>query len=168
VVLFVAACAGSLANHGTVDANLGRATYADIMTEIPDLFRRLGYAIYQNRETGSTLYIETGWQERAPFQDEEELGVENARSRFVVRARKAAPGLYTLRISAENQVKGLPDASGQVPDQAMEGWATMRTTEMWETYADDVITEIRLKVAAGLRTYGGPIRSPQPSSMPTS
>ncbi|MCA9737438.1 MAG: hypothetical protein R3E98_17705 [Gemmatimonadota bacterium] len=147
-------CAGSLANRGQVETTVGRATFNDIMNEVPSILRRVGYAIYEVRETGSSLYIETGWQERVPFDDEAEAGADVARTRFVARARKVGPALYTLRVTAENEVHGveppeaLPDAAG--------GWSTMPATGMYKAYVLDITTEIQMKVDAGLRTYGVP------------
>ena len=81
-LLLAMACAGSLASLGSIEQTIGRASYHDILTEVPQAFRRNGYAIYQSRETPSTIYIETNWQDRAPFEDEAGLGADNARTRF--------------------------------------------------------------------------------------
>jgi hypothetical protein len=159
VLPFLAGCSGTLVNRGSVETTVGRATYHDILTEVPQALRRNGYAIYRNQETRSTIYIETGWQERAPFEDEAAKGVEYARTRFIARARNAGPSVFTLRISAENQVKGLQDSSGEPMDWQTQDWATMPATEMYSAYVGEITMEIKLKVDAGLRTYGVPIRS---------
>jgi hypothetical protein len=125
------------------------------------VLRRYGYAIYQNRQTSSTLYIETGWQERAPFDDEAGGGMEAARTRFIARGRKTGPSLYALTISVENQVRARSDT-------VATGWSTMPPTEMYLDYIREITTEIDMKVDAGLRRYdaalapvdGGP-RTPE-------
>jgi hypothetical protein len=134
---------------GTLDRTVGRASERDIMVEIPAVLRRYGYAIYNDRPTSSTLYLETGWQERAPFEDEEKAGVDYARTRFIVRARQAGPSTYTLRVSAENQVRAPADtASGIVP-----AWSTMAPTDLYRAYIREITGEIEMKVNAGLRKY---------------
>jgi hypothetical protein len=152
--LLLASCGGSasLANRGNVEQKIGRATYNDIMTEVPLALRRYGYAIYNNRETSRTLYIESSWQGRAPFDDEAALGANMARTRFIARARLAGPKIYTLQINAENQLQGVADVSGP---QDSGGWATIPATEMYRAYVTEIMTEIKLKVDAGLRTYDG-------------
>ncbi|HSM61194.1 MAG TPA: hypothetical protein VK849_10375 [Longimicrobiales bacterium] len=158
--LALSACGGSLANRGSIEATIGRATYHDILTEVPQVLRRYEYAIYTTRETSTTLYLETDWRHRAPFDDEAEAGADFARSRFVVRARRAGAAFYTLRITAENQVH-LEEVSDSVAMPALEGvpgWTTMPAPDMYEAYVAEIMTEIELKVDAGLRTHGAPIR----------
>ena len=155
----LSACTASLTNLGGMESMIGRATYHDIMTEVPETLQRHGYAIYQNRDDGANLYIETSWQERAPLEDEAEIGVEDARTRFVARARKAGPALYTLRLSAENQVRGALQSAEAPEGEETHEWSTIPATDMLKAYVEQITTEIQLKVDAGLRTYGRPIRS---------
>lgn len=148
--LLLAGCGGTLADLGGTQQTIGRATHRDISVEIPATLIRWGYAIYQRRDTGSSLHIETGWQERAPFEDEAALGAKGARTRFIAQARQAGPAVYTLRLISENEVS-LPDSTGYLdPD----GWSRIPATEMYKAYVQEISTEIELKVAAGLRTYG--------------
>lgn len=143
------ACSGALAHLGTIDQTVGRASFRDIMVEVPAVLQHHGFAIYQDRQTSSTVYLETGWQERAPFDDEAKAGVDYARTRFIVRARKAGPATYRLTISVENQVRALEDtASGITPR-----WSTMPPTDLYQTYVQEITTEIAMKVDAGLRKY---------------
>jgi hypothetical protein len=147
------ACARALANLGTVDRKIGRATSYDIMREVPSVLQLYGYAIYQNRPTSSALYIETGWQERAPFDDETERGVEYARTRFIARGRKSGPTTYTLTISAENQVRTAADTAPEIAGVPAPEWSTMPPTDMYMAYVREITGEIEMKVSAGLRRY---------------
>lgn len=149
-------CSGSLADLGRVDHTVGHATLHDIVSEVPEVLRRHGYAIYHNRETSSTLYIETGWRERAPFDDEAAGGAHYARTRFILRARKAGAAFYTLRLTSQNEVRGEPDASGDLAGLPPESWTTMEATSMYEEYVLAISEEIQLEVDAGVRTYGRP------------
>lgn len=157
--LALTACGGSLAGRGSLERTIGRATYHDILTEVPAMLRRYEYAIYTTRETASTVYIETDWRNRAPFDDEVAAGADFARTRFVVRARRAAAAFYSLAIAAENQLHmGAPPDSVAVSEEVgVDGWTTRPATPMFEAYAGEIMTEIELKVDAGLRTHG-PIR----------
>lgn len=150
--LLLAACAGSLAGLGGTDETIGRATHRDIAVEIPATLRRYGYAIYNNRETSSTLHIETSWQQRVPFEDEAELGADAARTRFIAQARQSGPAIYTLRLISQNEVS-LPDSIEQANPV---GWSRIPATDMYRAYVREISTEIELKVAAGLRLYGTP------------
>jgi hypothetical protein len=147
-------CAGSLAGLGRVEHTVGHATHHDIVTEVPEALRRHGYAIYQNRETSSSLYIETGWRERAPFEDEAAAGVDYARTRFILRARSAGAAFYTVRLTSENEVRGLADGSGEPVGLPTNRWTTMEATGMYEDYVRAISEEIQLEVDAGVRTYG--------------
>jgi hypothetical protein len=151
------ACASTLAHQGTLDHAVGRGSFRDIMVEVPAVLQRYGYAIYQNRPTSSTLYLETGWQERAPFDDEAEEGVEYARTRFIARGRKAGPTMYTLTISAENQVMTPPDTTPETAGRPATEWSVMAPTDMYRSYVREITTEIEMKVDAGLRKYDAPL-----------
>lgn len=157
--LTLAACGGALAVRGSVERSIGRATYHDILTEVPAMLLRYEYAIYTTRETSSTVYIETDWRSRAPFDDEAAAGADFARTRFVVRARRAAAAFYSVAITAENQVHmGAPADSVPIQEGVgIDGWTTLPATPMFQTYVEEIMTEIELKVDAGLRTHG-PIR----------
>ena len=148
--LLLTACGGTLADLGGTQQTIGRATHRDISIEIPATLRRWGYAIYYNRETSSTLHIETSWQERVPFDDEAARGADAARTRFIAQARQSGPAIYTLRLISQNEVS-LPDSIG---GSNPNGWSRIPATEMYQDYVREISTEIELKVAAGLRTYG--------------
>jgi len=153
------ACGGALAGRGGLERSVGRATYHDILTEVPAMLRRYEYAIYTTRETASTVYIETDWRNRAPFDDEAASGADFARTRFVVRARRAAAAFYSVAITVENQLHMGPP-SDSIPargDVGADGWTTLPASPMFEEYAEEIMTEIELKIDAGLRTHG-PVR----------
>lgn len=152
-ILLIAACSGTLARLGIDERTIGHASAHDIMTEVPAVLRRHGYAIYDARQDGSNLYIETGWQERAPFDDEAAQGVDYARTRFIARARMTAPGIYELRIAAENQVRPGRNASSNIRMREGLNWGTMPPTKMFKAFVTEVTGEIQMRVAAGLRVY---------------
>ena len=159
-VLAFGACGGSLANRGSVEATIGRATRHDLVTQAPEVLQRYGYAIYATRETSNTVYIETNWRGRAPFDDEAEAGSDFARTRFVVRARLGGAGFYTVRITAENQIRLKGGQEAMSPTDTGTAWTTIPATPMYDDYVSDIMLEIELNVDAGLRTRGTLIRLP--------
>lgn len=141
-----------------MERKIGRASLHDITTEVPHLFRRLGYAIHENRLTASTVYIETAWQGRGPFDDEAEKGVEYARTRLIARARKSGPTLYTLSLTAENQVMGQAAPGLESADRGSSGWRTIPATDMYREYVSAIAEEIKMRVDAGLRVFDATAR----------
>lgn len=159
-LLAFGACGGSLANRGSVEATIGRATLHDVVTQVPEVLHRYGYAIYETRETSNTVYIETDWRGRAPFDDEVEAGSDFARTRFVVRARRGGAAFYTVRITAQNQIRLEDGGASMDPGAEGPAWTTIPATPMYDDYVSEIMLEIELNVDAGLRTRGAPIRMP--------
>lgn len=141
------ACSSARLSHGAIERNIGHATYRDIALSVPDILRRYGYVIYTSRSTENQLYFETNWKPRAPFEDEAARGANAARTRIIVRARKSSSQFFTLRLQAQNEVSGVPNAS----DLAGTGWSTIPATEMYKAYVLELSTEIQLKVDTGMR-----------------
>lgn len=145
-----AGCVGPFSSDSNVlERSAGHASGPDIVTKIPQTLRRRSYTIHDSRRTGRTIYFETNWKSRQPFEDEADSGADLARTRIIVRARQSAGKLFALSIEAQNEVRGVPDAG----DWAGESWSTIPATEMFRGYARELIEEIRLEVDAGLRTY---------------
>lgn len=140
-------CAGRLSSQGDVERTVGRATLRDIVVEVPTTLRRQGYVLYTTRRTERTVYFETSWRTRPPFEDEAESGASAARTRLVVRGREAGGNFYSLKLHAENQLQGLPSAS----DFSGTGWSTMPPTRMFKNYVRELSTAIRLQVDMGVR-----------------
>ncbi len=148
----LAACSGTLSHLGRLEFTVGQASYSDIETEVPAVFAKYGYAIYANVTNGPNLYIETGWQERAPFDDEAAEGIIYARTRFIARARGSGVHSYTLRIRAENEVQPGDNPTAKVTVREAMPWGTMQPTDDYASYARQITSEIEMRVAAGVRT----------------
>ncbi len=145
-------CSGTLTQLGRVEQTVGQASYYDIMKEVPEVLATHGYTVYDDTPNGPNLYIETGWQERAPFDDEAAQGITYARTRFIAQARKASADTYTLRIRAENQVQVGEGATATVAFREGTPWGTMGPTGDYTAYVHQVTSEIEMRVAAGVRT----------------
>jgi len=153
-VMLLPGCAGSGAlRQGSVGHRVGHATGRDIVDEVPKILGGHGYAIYNTRRTDDTIYFETNWRNRAPFDDEAEGGAEQARTRIIVRARRSSESFFTVRLEAQNEVMGVITGG----DPTGTDWSTMPATDAYRTYVRDLTNEITLAVDAGRRrgaTFG--------------
>lgn len=141
------ACASARLDQSDVQNQIGRATERDIVALVPLTLERHGYIIYNNRRTSDMLYFETNWRSRAPFDDEAAQGADGARTRIIIRARKASQHLFSLRLQAQNEVSGIPLAS----DVTVPGWSTIPATDQYREYVNELSSEIRMLVDAGQR-----------------
>ena len=142
------ACGTAQLSQSNVENRIGRATERDIVVLVPETLQRHGYLIYNNRRTPDMLYFETNWRSRAPFEDEAAQGADGARTRIIIRARKASELFFNLRIEAQNQVSGIPFTASQ--------WSTIPATDLYKAYVGDLSSEIRLLVDSGSRRRGAP------------
>lgn len=69
------------------------------------LVEERGFTLARRSRQFSSVYYETGWQERDPFDEETARGITGARSRVMLRARRTATGAYRATLEAENQVR---------------------------------------------------------------
>lgn len=150
LLLAVGGCAGATLNRSAVESKIGRATFRDIMVEVPEIFGANGFSIHESRRTGRGVFFETNWRGRAPFDDEAEQGADRARTRLVLNARRAGGDIYTLRIRAENEVRGVPGASGPAGGSR---WGKIPATGMYREYVRDLFMQIKLRVDAGVRVH---------------
>lgn len=64
-----------------------------------------GFTLARRSRQFASLYYETGWMERDPFEGETSRGITGARSRVILRGRRTAAGAYRATLEAENQVR---------------------------------------------------------------
>ena len=143
VVPLCSACGTAQLSQSDVQNRIGRATERDIVVLVTETLQRHGYIIYNNRRSVDVLYFETNWKSRAPFEDEAAQGADGARTRIIIRARRASDMFFTLRLEAQNQVSGIPFAASR--------WSTIPATDLYKEYVGELSSEIRLLVDAGSR-----------------
>lgn len=148
LALFLPACWAGSPHESAVETTVGRATFRDIALEVPKILGEHGYSIHESRRTRRTVTFETNWRYRAPFEDEADRGADAVRTRLHVEAWKSGGNAYTLRIRAENEVHGVPGASGPAGGT---GWSTIPATDMYRAYIQELSMTIRLEVDAGVR-----------------
>lgn len=119
----------------------GQVTESDLFIRLPRALARHGYLLEQGRAYGRDLYFETQWKDRKAFPDEIDAGYEAARTQVRFNARWDGR-LYVLRIEVDNRYL-TPDGE----------WVHSRATEMFDAYAREIASEVRLEVASGMRRY---------------
>ncbi|NNF29431.1 MAG: hypothetical protein HKN73_19545 [Gemmatimonadetes bacterium] len=149
-VLVVSACMGGRLSQSGVGGRIGHATGRDILDAVPKILGSHGYTIYNSRRTDDSIYFETNWRNRAPFEDEADGGAEAARTRIIIRARRSSATLFTVRLEAQNQIMGV----SHVTDPAGTSWSTMPATDAYKAYIGELSSEISLRVDAGSRRRG--------------
>ncbi|MCI0693395.1 hypothetical protein L0337_15495 [candidate division KSB1 bacterium] len=148
LIPFLIDCAGSSSGGSTPShtyiANVGTATSFDVNEKTRRLIDKHQYVVFRYEQSQDMIYFETEWKERAPFQDEQDSGILQARTRFILEARPrirvevaGSSDLNNVRLIFENMV--LFESS---PD-----WQYVPMTAMCKSYvrriADDLNTDFR-------------------------
>ena len=147
----ITGCSGSksLRFDARYKANLGISTTRDFYNESIPILHRHNYLIEKSEEYGTTYYIETRWSASPPFTDEEEIGVLQARTRIILRAkaRQVASRSNVVRrlnqvvLTAENEVTfGEDDKGHKIP-----------LTDMRKEYFRRIADELKMEFNIGLR-----------------
>lgn len=111
IILFLIGCTGSSESRvteGRYTTAVGTATFSGLRNNFEKIvLDRYHYEYEIQRETTTSLYYETRWKERAPFDDELQRGIEAVRMRIIVegrpRTRRGDEGgeLYAVRFTGE-------------------------------------------------------------------
>jgi hypothetical protein len=106
------------------------------------------FRVLRFESTTDATFFETDWKARYPFDDEIELGVEEARTRIIITATprsRAAMGsdMNTVRMEAENQVRY---------KNALD-WHYVEMSKMLKDYLQDFADRLSTEFRAGIRRY---------------
>jgi hypothetical protein len=137
-VSLLTACASGGARVGSLSWNVGEATAADAQDETIQVLRKYQYEI-ERQEGPPSIYIITRWKNRSPFNDEMAAGVQEARTRFIVEARRGSQLLYTVRLRSENEVR-----VGDTFERA-------EPTPEFRAYASELSEELKAVLLMGIR-----------------
>src|SRR2546423_269385 len=119
--------AGCALQKNVVRASVGRATRFDVLNRVEGVLNRYGYTVQGRRDTGTTIQLITGWQNRAPFEDEAGRGATECRTRLTVDARPQGNDMFAVILRAENEI------------QAADGsWKPDAPAEMFRAHVADV------------------------------
>jgi hypothetical protein len=141
------ACASSGGSPTLYQRDVGNASVADAMRLTTLIISRFHYEVYQTTEE-PFLQVETHWRPRAPFGDEQALGVTSAENRLLVIARSRGEtefaSTYNLRLVVENRVR----VAGGVD------WNESLNTRAFRAYADSISNDFRREITnIGVRRF---------------
>lgn len=149
LVMMTGCGTSSNSTERTYRANLGTATQPDILRIVPNMLSRYNFTIYRDEVTGDGISFETEWKERSLFDDERELGAENARTRIFIFARSRTAqttSLHRVNIEIENHLY-MEDENGEMY------WDRSVITDEANSYFRDIERTIRIEFDSGIRTY---------------
>lgn len=141
------ACASSGRTGGNFTRNIGTATEAELL-EMSHRVLALHQFEIERQEQGPSIYLETRWRNRVPFEDEAPLGVEAAQVRTIIRGRPRSSTspmglLYSVDIKVEQRLKVLSQADW------VQNWHTRTAAE----YAGRIVEDLRRELQIGVRRY---------------
>lgn len=145
LLLMALGCGGG-ALRGTEIRDIGRGTQPDIASAVPEELANHGYVLSTYTETTTRLYWETSWLLREPFEDESQRGVDQIRTRVIIRAQRGASDLFLVTLRMENYATGL------LPD---DQWHPMPSTEAFRDHVRSLADAIQIRIDAGMRTRPG-------------
>jgi hypothetical protein len=102
----------------------------------------------EEQDTVQEVRIQTHWKKRAPFADEQELGITDAETRILILGRSRGTtelgSNFSINVTLENRVR----VAGGID------WNETTNTPMFVRYADDLTAEYRRLVTnIGVRRY---------------
>jgi hypothetical protein len=146
-VLLAAGCAArGGADNPRVDSNVGVATGPEAYDKSMKVIRQHQFVI--ERETiPPNLYIETRWRDRAPFPDEQALGIRAAQNRIIVRGTLRSTNnlgeLFSVNMTIDNRVQ----LAGGVD------WTEAAATPQYRQYALKITDDLKRELQVGVRKY---------------
>jgi hypothetical protein len=148
-VVLVAGCAGSRGSASVAHfaRGIGVATGPEAVAKSHQVLSLHQFEIEREEELPS-LYIETRWRNRTPFEDESALGVEAAQVRALVRGRSRSPTssmgeLYTVDMTIEQRVRVRGTAE----------WAHVTATDSARAFAARIVEDLRRELDVGVRRF---------------
>jgi hypothetical protein len=148
--LAASACAsrgGSPNNALHFARGIGSGSASDVITRAHRVLALHQFEIYQE-EAPPSIYIETRWRTRQPFEDEAMLGIDAAQTRAIVRARprnatSAMGEAYTVDLTVENRVRV----------KGTEDWVHTTVTPQAEAFGKRIAEDLRTELNIGVRRH---------------
>jgi hypothetical protein len=139
------------ARNGSLTAlfarGIGTATGPEAMDKTVQVLHLHQFEL-ERHEGSPTIYIETRWRERTPFEDEQLLGISSAQIRAIMRGRPRSGtgmgGLYTIDLTIEQRVR---------TDRNSEVWTNMVMTDQGRAYAARIAEDLRRELNVGVRRF---------------
>ena len=131
-VLFVAtgcASAGPEANLSRFQRNVGQATPQFARELTMRIITQHGFVVEQE-EGIPNMVIQTRWRPRAPFPDEEALGIQSAQNRMIILARPRSATNNALTYNVDLVIENRVQLMGS------EAWTQASATPEYEKWAE--------------------------------
>jgi hypothetical protein len=140
----LAACAtaGPEANRTRFQRNVGQATPTTARELTLRILNQYGFVV-ELEQPVPNIVIQTRWRERAPFADEEALGIQHAQNRMFIMARPRSATnnalTYTVDVVIENRVQ----LAGS------EAWTDASATKDYEKWANRIVEDFTRELNVG-------------------
>jgi hypothetical protein len=133
---------GPEANLVRFQRTVGQATPSTARELAMRIITQYGFVV-EREQPIPNLVIHTRWRERAPFPDEEALGISHAQNRMVIMTRP--------RSSTNNQVTHSVDVSieNRVQLVGSEAWTDASATREYEKWASRIIEDFTRELNVG-------------------
>jgi hypothetical protein len=146
----IAGCSGAMQANTAATATrfergLGMASARDVMDKTSKVIRQHQFEVFRS-ENPPNLYLETHWRTRAPFEDEEKLGVTSAQTRVIMRAQQRTTSsladFYSVDLTIENRVQRMGGG---------DTWDSSLATPQYVEYANRITQDLKDELNIGVR-----------------
>lgn len=140
--LHACAGAGPAANRTRFQRNVGQASPTYARELAMRILTQYGFVV-EREEPVPSIVIQTRWRPRAPFADEETLGIRGAENRMFVMARPRSATnnaqTYSVDVVIENRVQLL----------GSEAWTEASATPEYEKWANRIVEDFTRELNVG-------------------
>ncbi|MEX0892582.1 MAG: hypothetical protein WEB88_10465 [Gemmatimonadota bacterium] len=150
-LLIVGGCSAATGSRSAAfERDVGVGSQSDVVEQVRITMQKYQFQI-QQRSEAPPLFWETQWRARAPFPDEQELGVSNAQVRLLIRARERTTAstlgpVLAVRVTVENRVQML----------GSDSWDQTLVTDTFREWAAELAQDLRTRLDVGIRVFDPP------------
>jgi hypothetical protein len=146
----ISGCSGAMQANNAATATrfergLGMASARDVMDKTSKVIRQHQFEVFRS-ENPPNLYLETHWRTRAPFEDEERVGVVAAQTRVIMRAQQRGTStladFYSVDLTIENRVQRMGGG---------DTWDATLATPQYVAYANRITQDLKDELNIGVR-----------------
>jgi hypothetical protein len=149
-VALLARCSARTSGPGQFRQDVGIGSAPDVITIARRILTQHRFEIHQEHlppEVG-TIYIETRWLDRRPFEDEQSLGVETAQTRAIVSGRPRSPtsaqgAAYSVSLVVESRVRMM----------GADEWSNQSVSDGARRYAAGIVEQLQRELTLGVRRH---------------
>ena len=141
-VLSGCASAGPEANRTRFQRNVGLATPQTARELAMRIITQYGFVVELEQNT-SDMMIQTRWRERAPFSDEQALGIRQAQNRMFITARRRSATSNALTYSVDVVIENRVQLTGS------ESWTDASATREYEKWANRIVDDFTRELNVG-------------------